>query len=186
MSPPEPKLHISCAVNGDTMTLNYAIENTTSDPVLIFDRLYDRKRQTIDLHGAYLDIIEHCALFKRAMEILPFGLHVENPHVPYARELVPGATARGSITASLPLLEHAPYDYIIKRGWTQHEVGIQSVSLLLGWCVRPTLLPPISSPSIIEGEELMFLPYGLVKQKQQALSSASCSVHVSGVDFIAQ
>jgi hypothetical protein len=164
----------------DQLEFEYSFENTSSQPILVFDRMWDMQAQALSQDWAYVEIRGSAAVVKRRMEALPWGLHIENPTVPYGREIQPSARGGGKFYLPLPLKECGEYDGFVRRGaWAKPE-PVHEVAFELGWSPKPASLPPGIQPVEMNGETLWLLPYGLVTTIQRTAITAPVRVDVSG------
>jgi len=174
-------LRVHCAP--DQLEFEYSFENTSSQPILVFDRMWDMQAQALRHDWAYVQIRDSGAVVKRWMEGLPPGLHVENPTVPYGREVRRSARGGGKFSLSLPLKEYGEYDGFVRRGARAKPGPVHKVAFELGWSPKPASLPPGIHPVEMNGETLWLLPYGLLTTIQRTAVTASMRVDVSGEAF---
>ncbi|HLG98925.1 MAG TPA: hypothetical protein VKX49_21620 [Bryobacteraceae bacterium] len=161
----------------------YSLENTASQTILVFDRLWDMQTNTLKPDWAYVEIHESAATIKRAIEPLPKGLHIENPIVPYGREISPHSKASGRFSLGLPLTESGAYSGFLYPGAQQKPGAIREIRFEVGWCPKPVSLPPALHPVEMNGETLWLLPYGLVSMLQQIARSSPFQLDVPGLAF---
>jgi hypothetical protein len=167
----------------DHLEFEYSFENSLSQPVLVFDRLWDMQANSLKPNWVYVDIRGGEAAIKRLMETLPLGLHLENPAVPYGREIAPHARSGGKFSIALPLKQNGAYDGFVRRGAQLKPLAVKEVTFSLGWCPKPTSFPPAIQPVEMNGETLWLLPYGMASQVQRVAVSAPIQVHVTGEAF---
>jgi len=176
-----PTIELEVHSAPDHLEIRYSFLNRTTGPILIFDRFYDLKKEALDPGWVYVEIAGEVAMLKRQMELLPRGLHFDDPPVPYAREIAPGGKTAGSFKLPIPILESGPYNHIVKRG-KPREVRIQGIEMHMGWCPKPgrEKLPPVLEPWEQDGERLLLLPYGTVAGLQKVSKSARIPVNLKG------
>jgi hypothetical protein len=167
----------------DHLEFEYSFENTSPQPVLVFDRLWDMQVNALKPNWAYVDIRDGKAAIQRLMAALPLGLHLEHPAVPYGREIAPHARSGGKLSIPLPFKQNGAYDGFVRRGAQLKPVAVKEVILSLGWCPKPASFPPAIQPVEMNGETLWLLPYGMVSQIQRVAVSAPVQVHVTGEAF---
>lgn len=178
----EPEIRFTHSVAGGRLTVRYTVANRAKSPILVFDRLWDMRKNTLDPDWAYVAISGGKAVLKRAMETMPESALVEEPPVPYGREVPAGGKAAGSFTLELPLREKGAYDFIVKRG-APSAVAVKKLEFQLGWCLKPDAkdLPPGVKPVKLAGESLLLLPYGSVEERQKVGRSSPRPVELKGL-----
>ena len=167
----------------DHLEFEYSFENTSSQPILVFDRLWDMQANALKPTWAYIDIRDGKAAIKRLMETIPRGLHLDSPAVPYGREIAPHTQSGGKFSIALPLKQSGAYDGFVRRGAQLKPATVEEVIFSLGWCPKPAFIPPAIQPVQIGGETLWLLPYGMVLQAQRIAMSSPVEVHVPGEAF---
>lgn len=162
----EPSLVMTAKVEGDKLKVAYAVTNTGATAICVFDRLYDMKAQGLALDWAYVELNATAVIASRQVWPLPEGLHHENPEVPYARTLSPGATLKGTLSLPLPVAESDPYRHIRDAGKPANVFPPPTQLVFrLGWAPVADLLG--GSQIEIEDEPLTLFPYSEAIAKQR-------------------
>ena len=176
-----PVVRFDLKIAPDHVALNYTVSNTTSTAILLFDRLYDMKAKSLDPDWAYVEVDRSSVAITRAVETLPPGLLMENPPVPYAREVPAGAEAQGTIRIALPIEEVGPYYHITRKG-NSRDVSITKLDVRLGWSPKPADGAPATGGSWVdlEGERLLLLPYWTAIKAQRIARSEPRTVNLKG------
>jgi len=153
--------------SADSLAVSYSLLNSTPKPLLLFDRMWDRKTGALNPNWAYVEIRGGRALIKRIMEPVPDSLDVNNPERPHAREIAPGAKAEGKFVLSLPLTERGAYDQFTHASKEFDETAVTAAGFVLGWAEKPDNLSPAYKPVELNGEKLLLLSDGLIASIQR-------------------
>jgi hypothetical protein len=185
-SPVQSEVNVMARITATAQELmvEYRAENRRADPVLIFDRLWDLRKEALDPNWVYVEASGRRVFLRRQMELRPALLHVEQPPVPYGRELAPGASLQGKFSIpSNPVYEAGAYYSFTHRG-KPVQMPVDQAVFELGWAVKPApgSLPPSIKPVELNGETLWLLPYGTVAhiQKIAAAPPVDVALVVSG------
>ncbi len=153
------------------VSIRYSLANTGTEPILVFDRMWDNEKGALDPAWAYVEIRGGRALVKRMMENPPAGLRVSEPKVPYGREVAPGAKAEGTVALPLPLTERGAYDSFTHASKQFGDSQVTAVGFAIGYAAKPKNLPPAFKPVELNGEKLLLLDRGMVASIQKTAAS---------------
>jgi len=170
MESQQPTLTMRAKVEGNEIKVGYEVANQLNFPIYVFDRLYDMSAEKMDPNWAYVDLSSSRIVVCRQVWRVPEGLHHENPEVPYAREVAPGAKIKGVFAIHLPVAESDPYTHIRNAG-NPAKVANSSDDIVfrLGW--SPVREVRGGSPVEVEGERLVLFPYPEAILKQRLATS---------------
>jgi hypothetical protein len=164
----------------DHLEFEYWFENPFEQPILVYDRLWNKQANALEPNWAYVEIHDGVAEVKRLMELLPRGLRHENPTVPYGREIAPSMRGTGKFSVPLPLKQHGEYDGFRYPGARLHPAAVHQVTFSLGWCLKPAQLPPGIQPVEMHGEKLWLLPYSEVATIQLIATAPPVPLELMG------
>ena len=167
----DPVLETKIEVGAAGVNIRYTLANTGSEPMLVFDRMWDNEKGALDPNWAYVEIRGGRALVKRMMEAPPAGLRVSEPKVPYGREIAPGAKAEGTVSLPAPLTERGAYDSFTHASKEFADTQVSAVGFALGYAAKPKNLPSAFKPVELNGEKLLLLDRAMVSSIQKAASS---------------
>jgi hypothetical protein len=153
------------------VSIRYSLTNTSSEPILVFDRMWDSEKGALDPNWAYVEIRGGRALVKRLMENPPAGLRVSEPKVPYGRQVAPGAKAEGTVALPAPLTERGAYDSFTHTSKQFTDAQVTAVGFAIGYAVKPKNLPPAFKPVELNGEKLLLLDRAMVGSIQKTAAS---------------
>ncbi len=176
----EPTIQIQVKVDPTRLAVTYTVHNTGKEPVVVFDRMWDMAKEAMDANWVYVEVQQGSANLKRAMELKPRGLSVEQPPVPYGRELAGGASTTGGFELPLPLSERSAYGQYVSNQGTASEVVVHQVSLALGWAPVPLPYAP-PKPVTVAGEDLLYVDYASVASAQRTVTSQPVKVTATAV-----
>lgn len=138
------------------LRIDYSIVNRSSEPIFVFDRMWDLNADRLDDNWVYVEIAGKTAILKRALEPMPGGLTMEEPPEPYGREIAPGGRATGTFRIRLPLEQAGAYDFAT-RPKIDRVVNVESLELRVGWCRRKDFGEYASSVEPVkEGRETLW------------------------------
>lgn len=162
------------SVVGQYLEVRYSIANRSGKPIFVFDRLWSNQAQKVDPNWAYVRISGKTAVFRRMMEIMPRGVHMETPPEPYGREIAAGEAVAGAFKIQIPLTEGGPYDRMQGRK-PSGTVSIDKIELEIGWCPKSDLEKGLGSLSPVKyaGETLWPFSYGQLRRVQKTAKSLS-------------
>lgn len=164
----------------DSLQISYEFVNPTEQPLLVFDRMWDREKKALNPEWANVEIRGTKALISRALSKKPPDLHFDNPPVPYAREVPPGGTLSGKLDVPLPLAEHFGFYNFIRQTGEWKEIPVSEVAFALGFAPKPAALPPGVKPVDVGDEKgLVLLSYELIESIQKLVISQPLRVAVS-------
>jgi hypothetical protein len=164
----------------DRLEFEYWFENPSEQTVLVFDRLWSMQANALEPNWAYVEIRNGRAEVSRHMEMLPQGLRHENPTVPYGREIAPLARGGGKFYLELPLKQHGEYDAFRHQRIEFQPAEVHDLVFSMGWCPKPSQLPPGIQSVEMHGETLWLLPYSLVAAIQLSAHAPAVRVEVPG------
>ncbi|MEP7363804.1 MAG: hypothetical protein ABI972_11160 [Acidobacteriota bacterium] len=153
------------------VSIRYSLTNSSSEPILVFDRMWDNEKGALDPNWAYVEIRGGRALVKRMMENPPDGLRVSEPKVPYGREVAAGAKAEGIVSLPVPLTERGAYDSFTHASKKFTDTQVSAVGFALGYATKPKNLPPAFKPVELNGERLLLLDRAMVASIQKVAAS---------------
>jgi hypothetical protein len=170
MESQQPALTMRAKVDGHEIKVGYELTNQLNFPIYVFDRLYDMSAEKLAPNWAYVDLSSNRIVVCRQVWAVPAGLHHENPEVPYARVVAPGAKIKGLFPIHLPVAESDPYAHIRNRdGVPRVAHAGDDIVFRLGWA--PVREVHGGSQVELEGEQLVLFPYPEAIQKQRLATS---------------
>jgi hypothetical protein len=170
MESQQPTLTMRVKVDGNEIKVGYEVANQLNFPIYVFDRLYDMTAEKMDSNWAYVDLNSNRIVVCRQVWPVPTGLHHENPEVPYARTVAPGAKIKGVFAIHLPVEELDPYAHIRNSGGALRVAkSSDDIVFRLGWA--PVGEVKAGSPVEVEGEQLVLFPYPEAILKQRLATS---------------
>jgi|GEM_PF-3177054 len=171
----------------DGVKISYVVHNHSETPILVLDRLWNRKMKSFDPNWAFVEIRGSKALIKRVMEPKPQGLIVERPPVPYGREVAPGEKAEGSFTLPVPLRADGSYDAYVMPNAVEQEVEVTDIGFMLAWTTKPKEILSPAMRLVKNGEEtLQPFQYHVLDGAQRFLTSSPATVRIKGIAKIPQ
>ncbi len=177
MNEAQPRLSVEVKASEKNIELAYRLTNTLSEPIFVFDRLYDMAKEALAANWYYTDIRDGPAVVARQVWPLPRGLMHENPEVPYARRVLPGGRVDGMAVCPVPLQETTPYTAMGRPSPRQKPAPLTRLQFRLGWAVASEL--PSQPPVKIGAEELYLFDYYTAIGKQRLVESAPAAVNSS-------
>lgn len=175
------RLKVNIEPTPDSLNISYEFLNTQEQPVLVFDRMWDRQKQALDPDWAHVEIRGTKALVSRAAFKKPEGLHFDNPPVPYGREVAAGKTLVGKFSIKLPLEEKFTFYNFVRQSGEWVDLPVTEVAFALAWCPKPVALPPGIKPvDVGEDKGMLLLPYESTISKQKLLISQPLRVSITG------
>lgn len=171
------------SVAGDKLKVEYLVVNRSKVPVYLFDVMSNRGADGLNTNWVYADIDGGTAMLKRAMAPMPKDEFVEFPHVPYARELAPGARASGSFSIVLPLKQSEPYG---PRDEKFQTVEVAELEVAIGWSPKAAMQAqlPGTKPVKIGGVECWRFDYYYIGLAQKIAKSAPAVVKLRARGFV--
>jgi hypothetical protein len=170
MESQQPTLTMRAKVDGNEIKVGYEVANQLSSPIYVFDRLYDMSAESLAPNWAYVDLSSNRIVLCRQVWPVPTGLHHENPEVPYARVVAPGAKIKGVFAIHLPVTESDPYIHIrTADGAPRVADSSEDFVFRLGWAVVRDVHG--GAEVELEGERLVLFPYAEAIQKQKLATS---------------
>jgi hypothetical protein len=175
------QMEVKFQADEQSLKVSYTVINGSSEPVLVLDRMWDRKAKALNPNWAYVDVRGNRALIKRVMDPKPLKMVVEHPRVPYGRKVLPGERLKGEFALSLPLTAFGQYDFFLKPNAVLEDVELVEVGFMLAWTTVPAEpLPPQMQKVEIAGEELQPISYHVLEGAQRFLTSEPQKVKVAG------
>lgn len=176
------RLKVDIQPKPDSLEISYEFVNPKDQPVLVFDRMWDREKKAIDPEWVNIEIRGTKALISRTLSKKPAGLHFDNPPVPYGREVAPGGTLTGKFSVALPLKERFGFYNFVRQSGEWKEIPVHEVAFALGWALKPTALPPAIQPvDVGEDKGMLLLPYEVVEPIQKLVISQPLRLTVSAL-----
>jgi hypothetical protein len=180
------KLKAEIQVQAEAIEVTYTVANESSEPVIILDRFFDRRKKSFDANWAYVEIRGGKALIKRAMERKPDTLPIEHPQTPYGRELKPGESLEASFSVPVPLEATNPYLFYSTPNAVTEEVQLTDIGFLLAWtAVPPEPLHPSMRKIEHDGETLQPFSYYYLDGKQRFLMAEPVTATIKGLVKVA-
>ena len=174
------RMKVNIQPKPDSLEISYEFLNPKDQPVLIFDRMWDREKKALDPEWANVEIRGTKALISRSLSKKPDGLHFDNPPVPYGREVAPPKTLRGKFTVPLPLEERFGFYNFIRQTGEWKEIPVTEVAFALGWAMKPQAFPPAVKPvDVGEDKGLLLLPYEMLEPIEKLMISQPLRVTLS-------
>ena len=176
MNQTRPAVQLKLALTADSASIQYEVRNTLSQPIYVFDRLYDMQAKKLSPDWSYIAIEGQKAIVSRQVWSLPQGLRHDSPEVPYGRLLAPNASLTGKFSLSLPLVERDPYYGLVHAGAKPAQSDVSSLVLRFGWGLASELRA--GSPVELEGEKLVLFPFQEALAKQHLAESEAVQVRI--------
>ncbi len=165
------------------LEVEYRVENHRAETVLIYDRFWDMRKNALDPNWVYAEANGLRLFLRRLMQTKPVGLRIEQPPVPYGRELAAGASVSGKFSIPhTPVVQESGAYYQFSHRGPVVQMPVNQVVFELGWSEKPKDLPAGIQPVEMNGEKLWLLPYYTVEQIQKVAvaAPAEMSLVVSG------
>lgn len=164
----------------DSLEISYEFVNPKDQPVLVFDRMWNRAKKAIDPEWANVEIRGTKALISRSLSKKPVDLSFDNPPVPYGREVAPGKSVSGKFSVALPLEERFGFYNFVRQTGEWKEIPVTEVAFALGWALKPQTLPPAVKPvDVGEDKGLLLLPYEMLEPIEKLVISQPLRLAVS-------
>lgn len=179
MASASPTLGCQVDLRPDWVRVRYEIENTTGEPIFVFDRLIDRSRR-LDRDWAYVEIEGGRATLSRKAFRSPRPSTLE-PDMPAARRLAPGERLSGECARPLPLAAWDPFYTGTHWCGKKTRVAIAELVFELGWAPCAGLEHPGHASVTVGSEEFEHVGYDDAIGVQRTVSSAPCAVDLTGV-----
>jgi hypothetical protein len=165
----------------DSLNISYEFVNTQQQPVLVFDRMWDRQKQALDPNWAHVEIRATKALISRSVYKKPEGLRFDNPPVPYGRVVEPEQSLKGSFSVPLPLEEKFTFYNFVRQTGEMQDLPVTEVAFALAWAPKPANLPPGIQPvDVGEDKGMLLLPYEMAISLQKLMISQPVRVNLTG------
>lgn len=163
----------------DKLRIEYWVANKSDAPVVVFDRMRNLMTGKPDPNWVFVDISSGMAVLKRAQERMPKNMTMENNPVPYAREIPPGATVKGSFQLAVPLRQSDPYRQL--KGKTLRAVEVDNVEFWIGWCPKAELKEATSERRAFGRDRVWTPSYWDVEAVQRIAKSAPIAIRLRGL-----
>lgn len=175
------RMQVEFVAEADKLKVSYTVENGSSEPVMVLDRMWDKKAKAFNPDWAYVEIRNGRALVKRVMEAKPLKMVVEHPPTPYGRELKPGERLQDNFALSLPLTAFGAYDFFVKPNATLEEVELNEIGFMLAWTTPPKEpLPPSMKKVERNGEVVQPFTYYVLENEQRYVTSEPRKIRLAG------
>lgn len=136
---PGAALVATCEVTEALLVIRYALHNTGSALIYVWDQLVKATDAGLALDPDGADIVweePSTARLTRALLESPLHHDIARKQDPFVRELAPGAAVEGAISLALPLRERNPYypPAPVVDGVAQvHLTPCEQIRLVIGW-----------------------------------------------------